>query len=69
MRSYIAIPDDNIVINQNTSTRNVTFTIAGSLADGPIQAHIKYRMIDEITGYRNNWKLLLSHQNKDRLLI
>jgi hypothetical protein len=69
MRSYLAIPDGNIVINRNTSARNITFTIASSLADGLIQAHIKYRMIDEITGYRNNWKLLLSHQNKDRLLI
>ena len=24
-----------------------------------IQAHIRYRLIDEVSGYRNNWKKML----------
>ena len=57
MRSCMATHIGPITINQNTNSREVTFTVATAIS-GPIQAHIKYRLIDEITGYRNNWKRL-----------
>ena len=57
MRSCMAIPAGPIKIGQNTSSREVTYTAATAIS-GPIQSHIKYRLIDEITGYRNNWKRL-----------
>jgi len=56
MRSCIAIPEGPIEIGQNTSSLEVTFTAANSVTAYSIQAHIKYRLIDVVTGYRNNWK-------------
>ena len=54
MRSCMATSATPITINQNTSSREFTFTAATTIS-GPIQPHIKYRIIDEITGFRNNW--------------
>jgi len=59
MRSCMAIPAGPIEIGQNTSSRLFTFTFAGIIF-GSIQAYIKYRLIDEISGYRNNWNKLQS---------
>ncbi|MBR2395988.1 MAG: hypothetical protein IKB00_05220 [Bacteroidaceae bacterium] len=56
MRSCMATPADPIEIGQNTSSLEVTFTAANSVTAYSIQAHIKYRLIDVVTGYRNNWK-------------
>jgi hypothetical protein len=50
----MASPAGPIEIGQNTSNREVTFTAANSVTACSIQAHIKYRLIDEVTGYRNN---------------
>jgi len=55
MRSYMPTTLDSLTINQNTSSREITFTAANNMI-GPIQAHIRYRLIDEVTGYRNNWR-------------
>ena len=56
MRSYMATSSDPIGIGQNTSSRDVTFTSSCNVTSGPLRAHIKYRLIDEMTGFRNNWK-------------
>ena len=55
MRSCMASPAGPIEIGQNTSNREVSFTAANSVISSSIQAHVKYRLIDEMTGYRNNW--------------
>ena len=54
MRSCMASPAGPIEIGQNTSSREVNFIAVTTISDS-IQAHIKYRFIDEITGYRNIW--------------
>ena len=54
MRSCMAIPVGPIEIGQNTSSREVSFNVANTIS-GQTQAHIHYRLIDEVTGYRNNW--------------
>ncbi len=54
MRSCMATHSGIITIDQNTSSREITFTAAANISV-PIQAHIRYRLIDEVTGYRNNW--------------
>ena len=59
MRSCMATSSGYIEIGQNTSSCDVTFTSACCVISGPIQAHIKYRFIDEVTGYRNNWKKMI----------
>lgn len=59
MRSCMATSSGYIEIGQNTSSCDVTFTSAFCVISGPIQAHIKYRFIDEVTGYRNNWKKMI----------
>ena len=59
MRSSMAIPKGPIEIGRNTSSREITFTAAATMS-GPLQAHIKYRMINAITGYRNNWHAVSS---------
>ncbi len=56
MRSCMATSEGPIEIGQNTSSLEVTFTAANSVTAYSIQAHIKYRLIDVVTGYRNNWK-------------
>lgn len=45
MRSYMAIPTLSDVIDFLVPNPNLTIC----------QAHIRYRLIDDITGYRNNW--------------
>jgi len=60
MRSCMATPSGPIIINQNISSRELTFT-ATTNKSGPIQAHIRYRLIDEVTGYRNNWRKFSSY--------
>ena len=59
MRCCMAISAGPITVNQNTSSHEITF-IAATTISGPIQAHIKYRLIDEITGYRDNWRKISS---------
>lgn len=59
MRSCMAIPAGPITVNQNTSSREITFIVATTIS-GPIQAHIKFRLIDEISGYRDNWRKISS---------
>ena len=54
MRSYIPDSVNPISVRQSTTTRALIFTVtAPSLI--AYQAHIRYRLIDTITGYRNNW--------------
>lgn len=55
MRSCMAIPVDPIEIGQNTSSREILFSVAYSVISETIQAHIKYRLIDDETGCRNIW--------------
>ena len=40
-----------------TSTRDLTFILTQK-GQSPLCAHIRYRLIDELTGYRNNWQRL-----------
>jgi len=54
MRSYMPTTLGSIIFNQNTSSREISFTAANTIS-GSIQAHIRYRLIDKTTGYRNNW--------------
>ena len=56
MRSCIVILAAPIVINQNTSSREITFTAATTIS-GNRPTYIMYRLIDEVFGYRNNWIL------------
>lgn len=58
MRSYMANHIDQMEIGQFTSNIVVTITIPLSHTVPSYQAHIKYRLIDERTGYRNNWHKL-----------
>lgn len=62
MRSCMGLPSGPIEIGQNASKRDQLFAVVDGVASELIQAHIKYRLIDEITGYRNNW-LRLSQNN------
>ena len=55
MRSCMATHSGLITTDQNTCSREITFTAAANISV-PIQAHIRYRLLDEVTGYRNNWK-------------
>ena len=59
MRSYMPTTLGSLTITQNTSSREITFTVFTTIT-GSIQAHIKLRLIDDITGYRNNWKKISS---------
>lgn len=61
MRSCMGIPAGPIEIGQNTSSREVSFNVANTIS-GQTQAHIRYRLIDEVTGYRNNWIKLPTKQ-------
>ena len=56
MRSCMAFPSGPVEIGQNTSNRELTLASVCDVILSPIQVHIKYRLIDELTGYRNNWK-------------
>ena len=42
-------------IDTTTSTRTLTFNVTAHSNIKGYQAHIRYRLIDSITGYRNNW--------------
>ena len=61
MRSCMGIPAGPIEIGQNKSSREVSFNVANTIS-GQTQAHIRYRLIDEVTGYRNNWIKLPAKQ-------
>ncbi len=61
MRSCMGIPAGPIEIGHNTSSREVSFNVANTIS-GQTQAHIRYRLIDEVTGYRNNWIKLPAKQ-------
>ena len=61
MRSCMGIPAGPIEIGQNTSSREVSFNVANTIS-GQTQAHIRYRLIDEVTGYRNDWIKLPTKQ-------
>ena len=54
MRSYNPTSVSLISIGPITSTWDVTFTVTTSSNINEYQAHIRYRLIDSITGYRNN---------------
>ena len=54
MRNCMGTPAGPIEIGQNTSSCEVSFNVATTIS-GQTQAHIRYRLIDELTGYRNNW--------------
>ena len=51
MRTYMGI---------RNGAGEVVFTVPKPNIE-TIQAHIRYRLIDDITGYRNNWKRLNAH--------
>ena len=55
MRSYRANPMSSLVIGRSSSSKLVSITIPSSNTTHPCQVYIKYRLIDSITGYRNNW--------------
>ena len=57
MRSYMPASAGPVEIGQTTSTRDLTFNLTQK-GQSPLCAHISYRLIDELTGYRNNWQRL-----------
>ena len=57
MRSYMPASAGPVEIGQTTSTRDLTFNLTQK-GQSPLCAHIRYRLIDELTGYRNNWQRL-----------
>ena len=63
MRSCMATPASLLEIRQNTSNREIRFTVAYRIMSCSLQAHIKYRLIDVATGYRNNWSKLHELKN------
>lgn len=40
-----------------SSIGDITFNLTQK-GQSPLCAHIRYRLIDELTGYRNNWQRL-----------
>ena len=57
MRSYMPASAGPVEIGQTTSTRDLTFNLTQK-GQSPLCANIRYRLIDELTGYRNNWQRL-----------
>ena len=57
MRSYMPASAGPVEIGQTTSTRDLTFNLTQK-GQSPLCVHIRYRLIDELTGYRNNWHRL-----------
>ena len=55
MRSCMVTHSSPINIIHDTSSLVITLNAANSII-GHIRAHIKYCLIDDITGYRNNWQ-------------
>ena len=59
MKNWIIIV--NIMIRVMTekglSGNDLTFNLTQK-GQSPLCAHIRYRLIDELTGYRNNWQRL-----------
>lgn len=55
MRSYIASVSDCINISPLSSIQVASFTISASKITGRSQAYVRYRLLDSVTGYRNNW--------------
>lgn len=53
MRTYAPTSVSPVTIGPTTSTRAVTFTVTAP-TQTECQAHIKFLLIDNITGYRNN---------------
>ncbi|MBO7415944.1 MAG: hypothetical protein J6U22_05155 [Bacteroidaceae bacterium] len=56
MRTYRPTSMSPVSIGPTTSTRAVTFTVqqkSTQRGQNPLCAHIRYRLIDETTGYRN----------------
>lgn len=58
MRTYAPTSVSPVTIGPTTSTRAVTFTVTAHNNMNGYQAHIRYRLIDKVTGYRNNWQKL-----------
>jgi hypothetical protein len=56
MRTYRPTSVSPVSIGPTTSTRAVTFTVTAHSNMNGYQAHIRYRLIDKVTGYRNNWQ-------------
>jgi len=44
-----------VSVGPTTSTRAVTFTVTAPNNMNEYQAHIRYRLIDAVTGFSNNW--------------
>ena len=55
MRTYRPTSVTPVSVGPTTSTRAVTFTVTAPNKMSEYQAHIHYRLIDAVTGFRNNW--------------
>ena len=55
MRTYRPTSISPVSVGPTTNTRAVTFTVTAPNNMNEHQAHIRYRLIDAVTGFRNNW--------------
>lgn len=55
MRTYRPASISPVSVGPTTNTRAVTFTVTAPNNMNEYQAHIRYRLIDAVTGFRNNW--------------
>ena len=46
-----------VMTEKGLSGNDLTFNLTQK-GQSPLCAHIRYRLIDELTGYRNNWQRL-----------
>ena len=56
MRTYRPTSVSPVSIGPTTSTRAVTFTVTAPNKMNECQTQIRYLLIDNVTGYRNNWQ-------------
>lgn len=63
MRSFMATPASSVIISLSTSRISYCLSIPISRIINPCQIHLRYRLIDSITGYRNNWSNYCSLNN------
>ena len=55
MRSYFSSSTNLIVQSHRDSVREECFYVKDIAFSYSLQLHMRYRLIDEVTGYRNNW--------------
>jgi hypothetical protein len=55
MRAYRPTSVNFVSIGPTTSTRVVTFSVTAHSNINEYQVQIRYRLIDLVTGYSNNW--------------